>query len=218
MRTLIATIAVTSVVCLSGAAHAQQRHSSHGFFKNGISFGLDTDVSIPLGNYADANSVGGGAMVIAEYHLLDMVGATMRVGFEAHMNRTIGLTDSHVHAIPVLLGTKYYMGGTKTGMFGAFELGIFDLMQSQSTGGNRPTSTSSNDVKFGMGAGLGYQQDRWNVRLNLIPRTSETSATPSSSPQGSATSSLRCRQRGRSTREAGGARHSRPAEPAVPAR
>ena len=167
MRTLIATIAAITVVCLSGAAHAQQRHSSHGFFKNGISFGLDTDVSIPLGNYADANSVGGGAMVTAEYHLLEVMGATMRVGFEAHMNRTIGLTDSHVHAIPVLLGTKYYMGGTKTGMFGAFELGIFDLMQSQSTGGNRPTSSSSNDVKFGMGAGLGYQQDRWNVRLNV---------------------------------------------------
>jgi hypothetical protein len=167
MRTLIATIAATCLLSLSGAAHAQQRHASHGFFKNGITFGLDTGVSIPLGNYADANSVGGSAMVVAEYHLLDMLGATMRVGFEAHMNRTVGLRDSHVHAIPVLLGTKYYLGGSKTGMFGAFELGIFDLIQSSSTGGNRPTSTSANDLKFGMGAGLGYQQDRWNVRLNV---------------------------------------------------
>jgi hypothetical protein len=40
-------------------------------------------------------------------------------------------------------------------------------MSSVSVGGNRPTSTTSNDVKFGMGAGLGYQQDRWNVRLNV---------------------------------------------------
>ena len=59
MRTLIATIAATCLLSLSGAAHAQQRHASHGFFKNGITFGLDTGVSIPLGNYADANSVGG---------------------------------------------------------------------------------------------------------------------------------------------------------------
>jgi hypothetical protein len=95
-----------------------------------------------------------------------MVGATMRVGFEAHMNRTVGVTDSHVHAIPVLLGTKYYMGGSKTGMFGAFELGIFDLMRS-STNNRTGASVTSNDVKFGMGAGLGYQQDRWNVRLNV---------------------------------------------------
>ena len=32
----------------------------------------------------------------------------------------------------------------------------------------RPTtSASSNDVKFGLGMGVGYQQDRWNVRLNV---------------------------------------------------
>jgi hypothetical protein len=167
MRTLIATIAAISLVCISGAANAQQRHASHGFFKNGISFGVDTDVSIPLGNYADANSVGGGVMVTAEYHLLDVVGATMRVGFEAHMNRTVGLTDSHVHAIPVLFGAKYYTSGNKTGMFGAFEAGIFDLISSTSTGGNRPTSASSNDLKFGMGVGLGYQQERWSARLNV---------------------------------------------------
>lgn len=167
MRTLVATIIATGLLAVSGAANAQQRHASQGFFKNGISFGLDTDVSIPLGNYGDANSVGAGAMVTAEYRLLDVLGATMRVGFEAHMNRTVGLTDSHVHAIPVLFGTKYYMSGNKTGMFGAFELGLFDLISSTSTGGNRPTSSSSNDVKFGMGAGLGYQQDRWNVRLNV---------------------------------------------------
>jgi hypothetical protein len=167
MRTLIAAIVATALLSISGAANAQQRHASHGFFKNGITFGVDTDVSIPLGNYADANSVGAGVMAIAEYHALDMLGLTMRVGFEAHMNRTVGNVDSHVHAIPVLLGTKYYLGGSRTGMFGAFEAGIFDLMSSASTGGNRPTSTSSNDVKFGMGAGLGYQQDRWNVRLNV---------------------------------------------------
>ena len=28
-------------------------------------------------------------------------------------------------------------------------------------------TTTSNDVKFGMGVGIGFQQDRWNVRLNM---------------------------------------------------
>jgi hypothetical protein len=166
MRTIIATIVATGLLCVSGAAHAQ-RHPSHGFLGRGISFGLDTDLSIPLGNYSDANSVGGGAMVTAEYHAFEVASLTMRVGFEAHMNRSVGLTDSHVHAIPVLFGTKYYMNGNKTGMFGAFEAGIFDLMSSTTTGGNRPTSTSSNDVKFGMGVGLGYQQERWSARLSV---------------------------------------------------
>jgi len=26
---------------------------------------------------------------------------------------------------------------------------------------------TSNDLKFGMGVGLGYQQDRWSARINL---------------------------------------------------
>jgi hypothetical protein len=167
MRTSIATIAATVLLCLSSAAFAQQKRASHVLGKHAISFGLDTDVSIPLGNYADANSVGGGAMVTAEYPMTEMLGVTMRLGFEAHMNRTVGNIDSHVHAIPVLFGTKYYMSGNGAGMFGAFEAGIFDLISTVSTGGNRPTSATSNDVKFGMGLGLGYQQDRWNVRLNV---------------------------------------------------
>jgi hypothetical protein len=167
MRTLIAAMVATGLLFVSGAAHAQ-RHPSHGFLGRGMTIGLDTDVSIPLGNYADANSVGGGAMVTAEYHLLDMVGATMRVGFEAHMNRTVGNTDSHVHAIPVLLGMKYYMSGNRTGMFGSFEAGIFDLMSSVTVPVRGvPTTTSSNDVKFGMGLGLGWQQERWSARLSV---------------------------------------------------
>jgi hypothetical protein len=28
-------------------------------------------------------------------------------------------------------------------------------------------SVTSNDVRFGMGVGIGYQQDRWNARINL---------------------------------------------------
>ena len=101
MRILIATIAAGCLLCVSGAARAEKQHG-RGFLKHDISIGLDTDVGIPLGNYADANSVGGGVMLNAEYQLLEMLGATMRVGFEAHMNRSVGNTDMHVHAIPIL--------------------------------------------------------------------------------------------------------------------
>ena len=64
----------------------------------------------------------------------------------------------------MLLGTKAWFGSERQGMFGAFELGIFDLMSSVTRG---TVSATSNDVRFGMGAGLGYQQNRWNMRVAL---------------------------------------------------
>ena len=169
MKTFIATVAAGCLLFVAGAARAERQHGR--FLKHDISIGVDTDVGIPLGNYSDVNNVGAGVMLNAEYQLLEMLGATMRVGFEGHMNRSLGTstTDMHVHAIPVLLGTKYYMTPNHQGLFGAFELGIFDLMSSATTTGARgaQTSVTSNDVKFGLGAGLGFQQDRWNVRLNV---------------------------------------------------
>jgi len=98
----------------------------------------------------------------------DVLGATARIGFQAHVDRTVNGLGSHVNAIPFLLGTKYYIGSDREGLFGAFELGMFDLMSSVDRRvGGQINSVTSNDLKFGLGAGLGYQQDRWNARVNL---------------------------------------------------
>ncbi|TMA25140.1 MAG: hypothetical protein E6J78_18530 [Deltaproteobacteria bacterium] len=130
-----------------------------------IRLGLDTEFGIPLGNYADANSVGGGAVVTGEYGLIDMLSATMRIGFQAHVDRTIAGVSSHVNAIPVLFGAKYYASAERQGLFGAFEMGMFDLMSSVSRG--TAAALTSNDVKFGLGLGLGVQQNQWNARVNV---------------------------------------------------
>jgi len=168
MKNLMTTIAFGVLVCLASAAHAERssgtRHARHN-----ILVGVDSEFAVPLGNYSDFNSVGMGAVVTGELPLLEVVSATARVGFQGHFDRTVGNgLGAHVNAIPVLLGAKYYIGGDRQGLFGAFELGIFDLMSSvdQRVGGN-VTSNTSNDVKFGMGVGLGLSQDRWNVRMNL---------------------------------------------------
>jgi len=159
-------VAFGFLLCVSGAARADRTHVSR-FHARGhsILLGLDTEFGVPLGNYADANSIGIGAIVNGEFTMIDMLSATMRIGFQGHMDRTVGTLNSHVHAIPILLGTKYYIGPDRAGLFGAFELGMFDLMSSVDT--PRNGTTTSNDVKFGMGVGIGFQQDRWNVRLNM---------------------------------------------------
>jgi len=168
MKNAIAMIA--ALLCVAGAARAEKIHSSPRNHKDqvrahNILFGLDTEVAVPVGNYADVNSIGGGPILTGEYTLTDTWGVTMRFGFQGHSDRTIGAVDSHVHSIPFLLGTKYYMGQEREGMFGAFELGMFDLMSSATPFNGQ--SVTSNDVKFGMGVGIGYQQDRWSARLNL---------------------------------------------------
>jgi len=169
MKRLMATIVAGVLVCLSSAAHAERSSGSRHGGRHNILVGMDSEFAIPLGNYSDVNSVGLGAVLVGELPLLEMVSATARVGFQGHFDRTVGTgLGAHVNAIPVLLGAKYYIGGDRQGLFGAFELGMFDLMSSveQRVGGN-VTSNTSNDVKFGMGVGLGLSQDRWNVRMNI---------------------------------------------------
>ncbi len=156
------------VLLLSGAAFAERARpapQSQNFLReHNLRVGVDTDVGIPLGNYGDANSVGAGVMANAELALLDTVSATLRLGYEAHFDRTFGAINSHVNAIPMLLGAKMWFGPERQGMFGAAELGMFDLMSSVSQGA---TSSTSNNLRFGMGAGFGYQQGQWNARVNL---------------------------------------------------
>lgn len=166
MKKLISVIAV-GLLFASSAARADKLRSagSHSFFKDhNIRLGVDTEVGIPLGNYADANGVGGGAFLNGELALLEQLAGTVRIGFQAHMDRTLAGADSHVHAIPMLLGVKYFVGPDQQGMFGAFELGMFDLMSSVTRGA---TSATSNNLRFGLGAGIGYQQSQWSARVNV---------------------------------------------------
>lgn len=168
MKRLIAMFAAGVLLCVCGAARADRSSSLHRKGHN-VLVGLDTEFSVPLGNYSDVNSVGAGAIVTGELPLLEAVSATARVGFQAHADRTIAGLGSHVHAIPFLLGARYNVSGDRQGIFGAFELGIFDLMSSvdRRAGGNTITTTTSNDVRFGMGVGVGLQQDRWSLRVNV---------------------------------------------------
>lgn len=155
------------LLCVSAAAHAERtRTHSQGFFRtHTLMFGLDTELGIPLGNYADVSNVGGGGAVTAELTLLDTLSATMRAGVELHTNRSVAGGSAHVHALPILLGSKYYLGSDRSGLFGTFEAGTFILMNSFTP--RTGTGTSGTDLKFGLGAGIGIQQERWNVRVSI---------------------------------------------------
>ncbi len=156
--------AMAILFCFSGAASAQSaRRSSSMSSTHHETFFVSTELEfgMPIGNYSDVNGVGGGVMLVGEYPLLDALSATARIGFQYHANKAVSPTvDVHVHSIPILLGAKYYLMPDRQGLFGAFELGLFDLMTSA---GN----TSQNDLKFGTGVGVGYAMKQWNARVNL---------------------------------------------------
>jgi hypothetical protein len=163
----LTTIAAAFVFCLALSARAESRRSTSVSSSHGdkLLLGVDGNFGLPIGSYADVNGVGGGVLLTAEYPVIESLAATARIGFNYQLDKSpVAGTDMHVHSVPVLLGAKYYVMPDHQGVFGALELGMFDLMSSVSSGG---VSASSNDVKFGAGIGLGWQMKQWNARVNI---------------------------------------------------
>jgi hypothetical protein len=168
----LTTIALAALFCLVGSARAEStRGSTRSHLRSSSSeklfLGVDGDFAVPVGNYGNANGVGGGVLGTAEYPVMPELSATARVGFQYHANKSVLGMDSHAHSVPVLLGAKYYLMprmDVRQGLFAAAELGVFDLI----SGVSSPTvSASSNDVRFGMGVGIGWALKQWNARVNL---------------------------------------------------
>jgi len=165
-------ITAAVILCLAGAAHAGDARTSHNRSQlagsaHQILIGVDVESALPLSSvYSDINGPGAGALLTVEYPLMEQLSMTGRIGFQFHFDKSpVAGVDSHVHSIPVLLGAKYYiMQQDRQGLFAAAELGTFALMTSASAGG---VSASDTTMKFGVGAGLGYAWDKWNVRLNI---------------------------------------------------
>jgi hypothetical protein len=164
------TMAAMAVLfCASFAVRAENtRRSSAVTSSTNEKFfvGVDGDFALPLSTYGDANGVGGGLMLTGEYPLMPELSATARVGFQYHMDKNLGPgADVHFHSVPVLLGAKYYLmstHGDRQGLFGALELGVFDVI----AGSNVPGASAS-EIKVGTGVGIGYAMKQWNARVNL---------------------------------------------------
>src|SRR4051812_21467933 len=131
--------AVAVLFCVSGAARADRARSTAISSTSHEKFwvGVDGDFAMPLGTYGDINGVGGEVLLVGEYPVMPELSATARIGFQYHADKNVLGADAHVHSIPVLLGAKYYLmsHGDRQGIFGALELGLFDLMTGVSSGG-----------------------------------------------------------------------------------
>jgi hypothetical protein len=165
-------ITAAVILCLAGAANAGDARTSHNRSQvastaHQVLIGVDVETALPLSSaYSDVSGPGAGALLTIEYPLMEQLSLTGRAGFQYHLDKSpIAGVDSHIHAIPVLLGAKYYiMQQDRQGLFAAAEFGTFGLMASVSSGA---TSASDTQLKFGMGAGVGYAWNQWNFRVNI---------------------------------------------------
>lgn len=177
MKNFLACGAAALVAMVAFGARAQRSSTNTATMPgpNGVIAGVDGELAIPIGNYSDATGLGLGVLLTGEYPVNPVISATGRIGFQAHLSKSVstpfGSADSHVHALPILVGGRYYFqaqpGSSMTsssahqGLFGAAELGLFWLFSGASVNG---VSGSSSDLKFGIGAGAGYQMGALSFR------------------------------------------------------
>jgi hypothetical protein len=114
---LVATVAAL-VVMMSLSASAQGK-----MFLN-----VGGDVLLPLGSFSDAASVGFGGTVRFEYQLMPQLNGTFTTGYLMWSGKTVNSVDMpSYHAIPFLVGAKYYFTPEAKGkahIYGAAEIGL----------------------------------------------------------------------------------------------
>jgi outer membrane protein with beta-barrel domain len=169
MNKVITTAAV--ILCLAGSARAGDAKTGHrstalAGSTHQVLLGVEIESALPISSaYSDVSGPGAGALLTIEYPVMEQLSVTGRAGFQYHLNKSPAPGfDSHIHAIPVLLGAKYYvMQNDRQGLFASAEVGTFGLMAGVSTPGG---SGSDTQLKFGAGVGAGYQWKEWSFRLN----------------------------------------------------
>jgi hypothetical protein len=170
MNKVITTAAV--ILCLAGSARAGDAKTSHrstalAGSSHQVLIGAEIESALPLSSaYSDASGPGAGALLTIEYPVMEQLSVTGRAGFQYHLDKSPAPGfDSHIHAIPVLLGAKYYvMQNDRQGLFATAEVGTFGLMAGVSTPAG---SGSDTQLKFGAGVGAGYQWKEWSFRVNV---------------------------------------------------
>ncbi|MBS2020839.1 MAG: hypothetical protein JST92_00390 [Deltaproteobacteria bacterium] len=124
--------------------------------------GGEASLGLPIGDWANANSIGIGLYVNGEYLFQPQITFTGRLGFNYHLSNN----DLHSTVIPVMVGGRYYFTAATPhqGLFGFAELGFNDIMVTASYNG---FSASSSAIYLGLGAGAGYQMGPWTFKVGI---------------------------------------------------
>ena len=135
-------------------------------------FGVGADAAfvLPIGNLADAASIGLGALGKFEYAATPSIAVTARAGFIYHLSKDLpGGNSVGISVIPILGGIKFYPVEKSTGFYLAPEAGLMDVIGRATVATPVGSgSASSSDAKFGLVLGAGYQLGDLDFRGSLM--------------------------------------------------
>ena len=132
-------------------------------FAGGLSFGVNAELAMPMGDFADVAKMGFGGTAQAEYGINEQIISTFSVGYLMFGEEIDGWKYT---CIPIKAGTKYNIG--ESGLYGIFELGMymftvewdFEFMGYEVTG-------DDSESEFGYAPGVGYQMPLGSMILDI---------------------------------------------------
>jgi hypothetical protein len=126
---------------------------------------------LPVGNLADAASVGVGALVGMRRNVAKQLDITARAGFVYHFSKEAGGGSVGISELPFLAGVRYtFVPTADGGFYGGGEVGMSILFARAAINDNAlvgPQSTTKSEAKASTALGLGYQFGRFDAKGSL---------------------------------------------------
>lgn len=116
-----------------------------------MTFGVNGELAMPMGDFGDIVGMGFGGTVQGEYPINETIVATASAGY-LMWNGKDAFEDWSYSCIPIKAGAKYHFGDM--GLYGIFELGMYMFtIEWEFLGATLDDSES----EFGFAPGIGYQ-------------------------------------------------------------
>jgi opacity protein-like surface antigen len=146
-----------AVILFAGLLNAQSK----------MAVGAGVVVSLPIGDFGDANNLGIGGTAAFEVEFIPQLVGTAQAGYitwsakdeETSQNGFSASASSSVNAVPVMVGAKYYFI-PNMGLYGAAQLGLYFMSVDASVETNIPgvgsfdvSGGSSTEFAFKIGGG-----------------------------------------------------------------
>jgi len=116
-------------------------------FAGGLSYGINGELAMPMGDFADAAKMGFGGTANVEYGMTDKITITGSGGYLMFGEEIEGWKYT---CIPIKAGAKYALGP----IYGIFELGMYMFSWDWEFMGFSYDDSSS---EFGFAPGIGYE-------------------------------------------------------------
>jgi opacity protein-like surface antigen len=143
---------------------------STAVFAQGVTYGINGEIALPMGDFGDAASMGFGGSVQGEYPFNEQVIGTASVGYLMWSPKDeYEDMDYSWSCIPIKAGAKYNFG--TSGLYGIFEAGMymFSVEYEYEDEWFGTISGDDSESEFGFAPGVGFQMPvgEGNMKLDI---------------------------------------------------